>query len=263
MKRKEIIKIMLTTLFLSNSLFGTEINKNLSKVEIKKKEKYKKLLTTKKLVTLGLIKPMKDQLFLEKSKFYDIVRKGSSDENLKEALYLYYNFSEIKKINKKIVKIPKYNDFFEELKKSTDKGNVLASYIGLNILENQFLINKKNSIAKKYLRDLSTPLAKEGYPLGLFWYGKSYLEEWSPNSRANYKRSIKSYERAITNIDLILEENRLNKKDKERLERFKQIVLLSKGKSSGLLYLQTKSNNGEKIKIKRKLDLSKYKKGKK
>lgn len=273
--KKYILKPITISILLSTVLMSANIKSEtstsipdfketaLTEKEKKSKESFKESLTVKKLSTYGIITPMKESLYIKDSVFYDIIRNGIEDDNLKESLYIYYNFSEKRKINKKIVIMPKYNKFFEEIKKSTDNDNLLASFIALNILEDQFLINSKNRLARKYLRDISRPLAKEGYPLGLFWYGKSHLKEWSYNGKSNYNKATKSYERAIENIDKKLSENTLNKKDKERLERFKQIVLLAKGKSSGLSYLDKKIENGERTKIKRKMDLSKYKKGSK
>jgi len=247
-------KIMSVALILV-SVLSAETTK-----EDKDFERYANTLTTKKISKLNIVKTMPNELFITKNKMYDIIRENKNDEHLKKALYTFYNKTEVKHFKKKDISIPKYVPTFDELEQSVkENNNILSSYIGLNILQNYFLVSSKNIVAKKYTRNISKGLAKAGYPLGLFWYGRSFMKDLSPSGRADYKKAIMSYNRAIKNIDKKIKENTLKDKDKKRLLRFKELVKLAKGRAAGMKENQEKIDRGERTKIKRKIDLSKYK----
>ena len=213
-------------------------------------KEFKPQITSDNLYKSEILKNMEEDLFINKNEKRKIINKYMHDENFQKGIYVYYMKKMKKSIGDKEVTMPKYIDVLDFFEASTRKNNVLASYAGFVILEKYFLLNG-NQIGKEYLNKIIKPLANEKNPTGLYWYGKSFMQEWSKNDKPNYPRAIESFELAIQEIDKLLKDDRYE--NNEKLKNLRIFAEKEKIKAKSVKFLRDERAKGNYHRVKRDL----------
>jgi len=124
-----------------------------------------------------------------KRELQEFEKKFGQDPDLKQGLYyLLHNTQKANWNGKRELFIPNYNEAFKSFSLSARKDNLLGAYLGLKVLEQNFL-QKGNSIGKQFVRGYARPLAKADYDYGTFWFGRSFLGGYSLK-KPNYDKVI-------------------------------------------------------------------------
>lgn len=218
-------------------------------------EDFKPQITSDNLYKSEILKTMEDDLFIDSNKKRNIINEYMSDENFQKGIYIYYMKKMKKSIGNKEVIMPEYIDALNAFEASTQKNNLLASYSAFVILEKYFLLNG-NKIGKEYLNKIIKPLADDKNPTGLYWYGQSFMQEWSKNDKANYPKAIESFELAIEEIDKLLKDDRYE--NNQKLKNLRIFVEKAKIKAKSVKFLQDERAKGNYHRVNR--DLLKLKK---